>query len=412
MLEDLASHAEVSETIQSDWWRISGEFTWPKADGEQRGPMRLGIRFEGEAVFAALNDLLLDRPEVGRVWSPASIEGMLEAAVAAIVLGDISADVAGIRLDALITELPPDRLVVLPVSGIDVKTPAEVGGVLLTTGLKALGTQMRIGAEALQRLARELPRSGELTLIATTCRADGDVAAAVARRRFRAVLPLLALCCAESEFAWWAEIDVSFGVSATTVALTVVAEDVGRSVIAGGERPAVPVDGQRIADQFARRPALARIAALAARLPTEPTNKFERRLLRASLRLGEAFEGNLADRFLRRWMAMEALLGERGPELSDRLVERMTVISHPDPSARVGRKAGLKELYGYRSALAHGAEDPPITEHTAAWFRMLAMHTLEVAAGIPAIDEADFFATVDRAKFEAGVFQANPSADS
>lgn len=355
-----------------------------------------GVSSEGLRVVEQMRDLLAAAPGARDRWGATSREGMLSAAIGALAFGINGPERAATVLAHRILASPPSHVALLPVSGLRVAAPLLLGGVRFAPGTP----------DALAEILDPLPDLdvGEFlreagAVVWLRMDADAEVALTVLRERFRALLPLLLLARDEEETDWYREMTISIG-SASAHAVAGASKQLAPFVlhptVRGWELTVGEEDDARIQSSSGLR----RVADLAAALPARPLGGVDGRLLRAAVLLGESFDGALPDRLLRRWMAVEALLGDSGSELGDRLCERMAVVSHPDAGARLERKRALRELYRDRNDIAHGRTPRAVPDSELTWFRMLAHVALRAIADLDVRSERELFELIDRVKFE------------
>jgi len=411
ILVDLAPYALTDERSDGAWAMSFGP--WPEPDWQASGDGQLrqfGLTLEGQAHFSQLVELLRAQREARQWWGSSSLEGMAQAAVGALAFDYRTPADAAEVLAGLLTTAPPERHAIAAVRGLRIDSATDLCGLRLRPyDLEALCRELGLETRRGPELATRLPgaRPG-LSLAVIACQADEDVAAVRLRERVSIALPLLLLSRPEHDVEWFFDGSVTLGANDVVLIPSIESGRVSEGSLPTQSAADLAVDGPALADALARRVGLRRIADLAAHLPSLPSGKMSRRLLRAARLLGESFEGSSPDRFVRRWMALEALLGDGRPELSDRLCERIAVLTADGGSARLERKTALRELYNLRSRHVHGADDFELEEHTATWFRMIAMHALERAAEVLVEKEDELFERIEKAKFEGTPVDSGP----
>jgi len=133
---------------------------------------------------------------------------------------------------------------------------------------------------------------------------------------------------------------------------------------------------------------------LAITLPGVAEGSRVERVLRATQLLGRSLDGDADDRFLRRWSAMEALVGSPARNTTAEVAARAAWLLE-STATRAGREQWLKDLYRRRSQLSHGAVDRTPFDFDAVAFGCLCFDLLErVAARTDAHDIAALYTEV------------------
>jgi hypothetical protein len=384
--EDLAMHRLVAFTPERD--------------------AAVTLKGDGPALHDAIEAVLRAEPAVASVWGEESRFGFVQDAVSELVAPN--ADVAAVAHSLATRALskPERRVIVLPLYGVIVDMPCRIGGLDLRH-LDATGLSDHIGWDTkIADLAPSFRTLGlEGTLAFSESATDDEIAGTTADWRADVALCVLAALNEElKDRPWPLEFWAGLHERSTSGRIAVSENEVGfgRFGAFGEDRVRQPL---RAAEDFiiaarSARAGLTVLDALAEQLPSRSPSPFEWRLLRAARSLRHGLEGDSGERFLWRWRAIEALLGDAESEIGDRLAERMVTVIEDEPVERPRRKRELKTLYGRRSALVHGSDDAAPPPRRAIAFGVEALSLLERVAAAPVSSPRELFDRIDAAKFQ------------
>jgi hypothetical protein len=137
-----------------------------------------------------------------------------------------------------------------------------------------------------------------------------------------------------------------------------------------------------------QRPGARALESICVALPEVTPGSRMERVLRAIQLLGRSLDGDADDRFLRRWSALEALVGSPSPKTTDTIARRAAWLLEV-PSARPARESWLKTLYKRRSQLSHGAVDGTPFDFDAVAFGCVCFDLLEMVAAREDVADID-----------------------
>jgi hypothetical protein len=136
------------------------------------------------------------------------------------------------------------------------------------------------------------------------------------------------------------------------------------------------------------RPGIGALERLAQQLPVMPGGSRVERVLRAAQLLGRSLDGDPDDRFLRRWMALEALVNAGRTRIMEQVVTRSSWLLF-GPAERAQRERWFEQMYDRRSRLAHGSIDRTPFDFDAVEFGWLAFDALERVAALETVAEIE-----------------------
>lgn len=359
----------------------------------------------GEGAYCDLEARVQSTSAARLFWGELNLRDMVHRALQQLADGGAARAAA----DALARELggePPSWVLVFPVQGIAPDPPVLAGGVtfcfrdpeLLAPLLEQPADRVRT---AIWRERLPFNRDGvAITEIA------GDYARAPLNARERIMVAMSILACVRAgEQHISGETDFAFGDTEWGHVFFVQPYGgIGSLYPQDVEQRQFWIGNEVVAGELARRRGLQELNQLAKSLPVDvrAVNEIDRRLLRACVMIATSFSGTPAERVLKRWVAIESLVGDRDGEASERIADRLAVLA-VSPAERAARKNRIKQLYRYRNDVAHGREVREIPSDEAGEIRGLALTSLERTAELRSLaTDRALFERLEVARYEAG----------
>jgi hypothetical protein len=384
--------AEVHKTQ----WVVEGEV-----------PLRPGFALlrDGMLTWQKLVRSLAATPEADRHWGERSIVELAADAAGALISGEQAGQVARATLAKMAT-VPAQLLTYADLYGVDLESPADLCGVSLRRfDIEAILSEFGStpGSGFLEgHLRHPIRQRGDTAVLANFAADIERAGTALLDRTALAVLTILGAAGPDS-INFFAETTVHIAETSHYEIAGVQnagSQTIVRSADAHGFR--LEVDGGSVRTAISANSALAAVETFALGLPRPLTSALDRRFLRCARHMLAALSGPIEDRYLHRWMAIEAMLGERGEEVTERITDRLAVLTCDDPAERADRKKWLKHLYRWRSDLAHGGEPPNFNETDLSEFRQTAIvASVRFATLLSFEGEATAFAHLEQTKFKA-----------
>lgn len=299
--------------------------------------------------------------------------------VAKMLAQDPALDVRTVadQTDAALTGPVPDTTLFQPVHGVGLAAPFDGCGIALRAfEPRALAGEFAFaGHEDFMANHLEEDRNSVRVYSIARLPTDDERGFLIVRSRTQVALVLAMLSYAPPEQHWWDE----FSATLTPLGIHSMRTFTSAGATTSPERSlyGLPLqfDSARVAAALGVRPAMSALARLAQQ-PRRARTPIQGRILRAATLLAESLDGQPEDRFLRRWMALEALVGREPGEVTERLSERLAVLTCDDPAERIRRKGFFRKLYGWRSDIAHG-RPLPLLKRTSEIFKVLSFGALE-----------------------------------
>jgi hypothetical protein len=316
------------------------------------------------------------------------------------------------RTRAALTSHVPETTLFQPVHGVGLAGPFDGCGIALRAfDAPALAHEFAVaGHEDFMSAQLEQDRDGVRVYSIARLPTDDERGFLIVRSRTQVVLVLAMLSYLPPEQHWWEE----FSATMTPLGIHSMRTFTSAGATTSPERSlyGLPLqfDSRRVSAALASRPAMSTLARLAQE-PRRARTSMQGRIMRAATLLAESLDGQPEDRFLRRWMALEALVGREPGEVTERVSERLAVLTSDDPAERIRRKAFFRKLYGWRSDIAHG-RPLPLLKRTSEIFKVLSFGAVERAAHFEAGDEPAFFDALDAAKFRGSPLTSGPWLES
>lgn len=370
------------------------------------GTLLTCVVLDGEAPYKNLRDWVSRSTWARRFWGNATQDDMIARALDAVAQKTSNpTTAAGLLLSELQAD-PPESTFAFRIYGIAPDQPTRVAGTTFCfRDPNRFASELGASIQHIRlALGDRLPWNRDAIAIAAG-RGDEQRGPLNALERIRMAMAVLACIAADTaELAGEADFglgDTDFAVALKVDGDQVAAMDLDRDIHSG-----LWADQDEIDAALKQRPGLRSLCEIAAALPMEPVSRngpdLDGRILRAALALSASFTGAPAERLLWRWIAIEALLGDSRPELSDRLSDRVAVLITDGPELRAERRRDVKKLYGLRSAIAHGGSLSSPDEHDAARLRSIAAQCLERTAGLRSLRDSDaLFDALEAARYTA-----------
>lgn len=355
---------------------------------------------DGWSIYQALEDAceaVADNAEVIGTAAAQTVANEMVRALAEDAATPVP-KVASDGYDRLVLPLP-ERIVVLPVYGMNLTSSIDCCGVSLRLfDPEGLGAEFADGPLR-SHMHKELQGDKESVRVCAVARlrTDSERGFDITRRRTRLALVLSLLSRHPNDHHWWDEWSATFFPTTTFAMRTFTAE--ASTTGFGATRYGLPLqfEAELVTRALPLRPGMHELEGLAVRAQRDLTD-MQARLIRAAVLLAESLDGLPPERFMKRWMALEALVGKESGEVTERTSERLAVLTTDDLEQRIRRKTFFRELYGERSHLAHG-RSVPLLKRRADLFKFLAFGALERASLFAASTETAFFEALEAAKF-------------
>lgn len=320
-----------------------------------------------------------------RRWRQDTPKLLVSSVLERLGRGELDIRAATQILSSLGTITPTERNVLLDIHGVRLSSPLELCGLILhPAGSRRALLESTFGFDVRELFVdmrlNEVP--GGPDRVTALARIHADVQMAAENARLRVALALCVLHAA-MQTADELRFQLEFSAGMQRTAESTFLEGVS------GQQP-LRLRASNIASEplvadaasLARVRARAGIAALellATRLPETPAGSRVDRVLRAAQLLARSLDGSTDDRFLRRWMALEALAAPGRDDVTTQIAERAAMLLFA-ADERPARVDWFKQMYDRRSRLAHGDVDRSPFDYTAVEFGWLVFAALEAVA--------------------------------
>lgn len=389
LLERLQRHLKLRQgAVAFPGELADAEILWPGENGH------VVLLREGAGLVKEIREVVREQARSSMRWREDTFEIVTDHTLERFGRGELSA-VDAAQLLGTLSDLDPDpRWVLVGVHGVHISDPMELCGIRLhpSGDLRQLHERvfgLDVREQFIQMRIAEMPAGKDDSLALVEVRADEAMAAENARLRV-----LIALCvlhaAARTEDALRLHPEYTAGIVRT--------QHSGFMETRLGQKPQTyrgtnlerrPLGADQATLELARqRPGIAALERLAQELPAVPPGSRVERVLRAAQLLGRSMDGDADDRFLRRWMALEALINPQRDRVVEHVTRRASWLLF-EPSERKAREKWFSDMYDRRSRLAHGDVDRTPFDFEVVEFGWLAFDALERVAALQEIAEID-----------------------
>lgn len=336
-------------------------------------------------------------------WGEESLNNFMSTVVSQIVERARPSDVAE-RLLALVDAKPPTQTAILVLHGVRPQGILDIAGVTIVRDAPEPLIERTLCAESVKGFAvRNLHVLSDLgreyrRACVSLCNVDADPDRAIAIARDRTALALCVLAIMKTSERW-REFQVGWSVGTALDSMVVGPEGLSMPSPVSLRTEMLIIDSARL-EQLRSEPGALALDELGRSLPLVTPSELQVRAIRSAGLVASSLTGELRSRFLLRWMAIESLFGERRAETTERLADRLAVMTAA-PKARAERKIRFRDLYELRSDVAHG-DDVRLEPADAQEIGEAVLRALTYVARSLRLEDSDkLFAEIDRIKFMA-----------